>query len=46
MPKKEPFKHEMSNYGAHEKTEAKEMVSPRSRAKNAGLVSMWYKRYQ
>ncbi|XP_048811369.1 zinc finger B-box domain-containing protein 1 isoform X3 [Lagopus muta] len=38
VPKKEPFKHEMSNYGAHEKTEAKEMVSPRPHTKNAGLT--------
>ncbi|XP_052542486.1 zinc finger B-box domain-containing protein 1 isoform X1 [Tympanuchus pallidicinctus] len=38
VPKKEPFKHEMSNNGAHEKTEAKEMVSPRPHTKNAGLT--------
>ncbi|XP_031470447.1 zinc finger B-box domain-containing protein 1 isoform X2 [Phasianus colchicus] len=37
-PEKEPFKHEMSNYGAHEKSEAKEMVSPCPHTKNAGLT--------
>ncbi|XP_032302451.1 zinc finger B-box domain-containing protein 1 isoform X2 [Coturnix japonica] len=38
VPEKGPFKHEMPDYGAHEKSEAEKIVSHRPRAKNAGLA--------
>ncbi|XP_019474730.1 zinc finger B-box domain-containing protein 1 isoform X2 [Meleagris gallopavo] len=38
VPETKPFKHEMSNYGPHEKSEAKEIVSPCPHSKNAGLT--------
>ncbi|XP_040535561.1 zinc finger B-box domain-containing protein 1 isoform X1 [Gallus gallus] len=38
VSEKEPFKHGMSNYGAHEKSEAKEIVSHCPHTKNEGLT--------
>ncbi|XP_072200585.1 zinc finger B-box domain-containing protein 1 isoform X1 [Excalfactoria chinensis] len=38
VPQKGPFKHEMPDYGAHEKSEAEEIVSHCPHAKNAGLA--------